>query len=119
VNFEFSPEELEFQEEVRAFLEQVQSEEVMDSSPEQLSQTVDTPAKRAFMGQLAERGWLGMSWPEHYGGQARSGVYDFLLTEQLSRFGAPQPGKGVGMVGKTLIRHGSDTLKQYFLQCSH
>jgi alkylation response protein AidB-like acyl-CoA dehydrogenase len=115
VNFEFSPEELEFQEEVRAFLEQVQSEEVMDSSPEQLSQTVDTPAKRAFMGQLAERGWLGMSWPEQYGGQARSGVYDFLLTEQLSRFGAPQPGKGVGMVGKTLIRHGSDTLKQYFL----
>ena len=44
MDFEFSPEELEFQDEVRAFLERAQSDEVMDSSPEQLSQTVDTPA---------------------------------------------------------------------------
>jgi len=88
---------------------------VMDANPEQLSQTVDTPAKRAFMRKLAERGWLGMSWPAEYGGQERSGVYDFLLTEALSRHGCPQPGKGVGIVGKTLIRHGSEVLKREFL----
>jgi len=87
----------------------------MDANPEQLSQTVDTPAKRAFMRKLAERGWLGMSWPRQYGGQERPGIYDYILTEALSRFGAPQPGKGVGIVGKTLIRHGNEKLKQYFL----
>jgi alkylation response protein AidB-like acyl-CoA dehydrogenase len=56
-----------------------------------------------------------MSWPREYGGAERPGIYDFVLTEALSRYGAPQPGKGVGIVGKTLIRHGNEKLKQYFL----
>ena len=29
--------------------------------------------------------------------------------------GAPQPGKGVGIVGKTIIRNGNETLKEFFL----
>ena len=115
MDFELSEEEQAFEKEVVAFLEANSSPEVMDDNPEHLSQTVETPAKRAFMRKLAEQGWLGMSWPKEYGGQERSGIYDFLLTEALSRFGAPQPGKGVGIVGKTLIRHGNDELKRYFL----
>jgi alkylation response protein AidB-like acyl-CoA dehydrogenase len=115
VDFEFSDEERRFEQEVVRFLEENRSPEVMDANPEQLSQTVDTPPKRGLMRKMAERGWLGMSWPRQYGGQERSGIYDFLLTEALSRFGAPQPGKGVGIVGKTLIRNGNEKLKQYFL----
>jgi alkylation response protein AidB-like acyl-CoA dehydrogenase len=115
MDFELSAEERAFEAEVERFLEENRSPDVMDVHPEQLSQTVDTPAKRAFMRKLAGRGWLGMSWPKQYGGQERPGIYDFILTEALSRFGAPQPGKGVGIVGKTLIRHGNETLKQYFL----
>jgi hypothetical protein len=115
VNFEFSDAERAFEAEVEAFLDEHATDEVRDRHPEQLSQTVDTPAKRAFMRELAERGWLGMSWPRAYGGQERPGIYDFLLTEALSRRGCPQPGKGVGIVGKTLIRHGSEALKREFL----
>jgi len=115
MDFELSEEEQAFEKEVVAFLEANASPKVMDDNPEHLSQTVETPAKRAFMRKLAEQGWLGMSWPKEYGGQERSGIYDFLLTEALSRFGAPQPGKGVGIVGKTIIRHGNDELKRYFL----
>jgi alkylation response protein AidB-like acyl-CoA dehydrogenase len=115
MDFEFSPEERAFEAEVEAFLEAASSPDVMDAQPEQLSQTVDTPAKRAFMRKLSERGWLGMSWPKEYGGQERPGIYDFLLTEALSRHGAPQPGKGVGIVGKTIIRHGNEAMKRRFL----
>jgi len=115
MDFDLSEDELTFEKEVVAFLEANQSEEVMDSNPEHLSQTVETPEKRAFMRQLAEQNWLGMSWPSEYGGQEKSGIYDFLLTEALARFGAPQPGKGVGIVGKTIIRNGNDELKSYFL----
>jgi len=115
MDFEFAPEERRFEAEVERFLEAERSPDVMDAHPEQLSQTVDSPAKRAFMRKLAERGWLGMSWPKQYGGQAQPGIYDFMLTEALSRVGAPQPGKGVGIVGKTLIRHGNEKLKQFFL----
>ena len=115
MDFEFSAEERGFEGEVERFLEAERAPDVMDAHPEQLSQTVDSPAKRAFMRKLAERGWLGMSWPKQYGGQEKPGIYDFLLTEALSRFGAPQPGKGVGIVGKTIIRHGNENLKQFFL----
>jgi alkylation response protein AidB-like acyl-CoA dehydrogenase len=115
MNFEVDPEVQAFQKQVEEFLEANRSPEVMDPQPEQLSQTVETPPKRALMRKLAEKGWLGMSWPKEYGGKELSGIYDFVLTEALSRVGAPQPGKGVGIVGKTLIRHGNATLKEYFL----
>ena len=115
MDFEFSAEELAFAAELEAFLDLHATPDVADANPEQLSQTVDTPAKRAFMRKLAARGWLGMSWPKAYGGQEKSGIYDFLLTEALSRRGCPQPGKGIGIVGKTLIRHGSEKMKREFL----
>jgi 3-oxocholest-4-en-26-oyl-CoA dehydrogenase alpha subunit len=115
VDFAFSEEELEFERELERFLEANRSEDAMDRNPEHLSQTVETPPKRALMRKLAEQGWLGMSWPKQYGGRELPGIYDFLLTEALSRYGAPQPGKGVGIVGKTIIRHGNDELKAYFL----
>jgi hypothetical protein len=115
VDFELSEDEQAFQEEVERFLEANRTPDVMDPNPEQLSQTAETPPKRAFMRKLAEQGWLGMSWPKEFGGQERSGIYDFILTESLSRFGAPQPGKGVGIVGKTIIRNGNDKLKAEFL----
>ncbi len=115
MNFELNPDERAFEAEVEKFLRENYSADVMDANPEQLSQTVDSPAKRAFMRKLAERGWLGMSWPKEYGGRELSGIYDFILTEALSRWGAPQPGKGVGIVGKTLIRRGSERMKREFL----
>ena len=115
MDFELSPEEKAFTAELEAFLRENASPEVMDPNPEQLSQTVDSPAKRAFMKKLAERGWLGMSWPKQFGGREWSGIYDFILTEALSRWGAPQPGKGVGIVGKTLIRRGNERLQAEFL----
>ena len=115
MNFELNPDERAFEAEVEQFLRENYSADVMDANPEQLSQTVDSPPKRAFMRKLAERGWLGMSWPKEYGGRELSGIYDFILTEALSRWGAPQPGKGVGIVGKTLIRRGSERMKREFL----
>ena len=115
MDFDFSEDERRFGQELERFLADHASPDVMDANPEQLSQTVDTPAKRAFMGELSRRGWLGMSWPSEFGGQERSGIYDFLLTEALSRSGEPQPGKGVGIVGKTIIRHGNEKLKSFFL----
>jgi alkylation response protein AidB-like acyl-CoA dehydrogenase len=87
----------------------------MDLTRENFSQLCDTPERRAFMKKLAAKGWLGMSWPKQFGGQEIEGVYEFILNEALARRAAPQIGKGVGIIGKTLIRHGSEKLKQEFL----
>src|SRR4051794_6139431 len=80
-----------------------------------MAQIVDTPKRRAFMAELGAKGWLGLTWPEEYGGSAGEGVYEYLLNEALAARGGPQIGKGVGIIGKTLIAHGNDFLKQTFL----
>jgi hypothetical protein len=49
MEFDLSDEERRFEIEVEAFLRENASPDVMDANPEQLSQTVDTPEKRAFM----------------------------------------------------------------------
>ena len=115
MDFNFSPEQVAFVEEVEAFLDSHDDPEVFDLTRENMAQIVDTPRRREFMASLGEQGWLGITWPEEYGGQDGDGVYEYLLNESLSRRGGPQIGKGVGIVGKTIIRHGSEKLKKEFL----
>ncbi|MFQ5514423.1 MAG: acyl-CoA dehydrogenase family protein [Myxococcota bacterium] len=115
MDFELSEQEQTFLAEVDAFIEANRSDQVMDLTRENMAQLVDTPERRAFMGKLAERGWLGMTWPREHGGQERDGIYEYLLNECLAGVGAPQIGKGVGIIGKTIIRHGSEKLKREFL----
>ena len=115
MNFEFAAAERAFQDEVEKFLDEHATPDVADVTRENMAQIVDTPERRAFMKKLSERGWMGMTWPKEYGGQEKEGVYEYLLNESLARRGAPQIGKGVGIVGKTLIRHGSEKLKKEFL----
>ena len=115
MDFEFSADERRFLQEVTAFLEANHDPRVMDPSRENLAQLVDTPERRAFMKKLAKRGWLGITWPKEYGGQGGRGFYEYLLNEKLSSVGAPQLGKGTGVVGKTLIKVASEKLKKEFL----
>src|SRR3974390_585155 len=115
VDFEFSPEQLAFVEEVERFLDDHDDPEVFDVTRENMAQIVDTPKRRAFMAEVGAKGWLGITWPKEYGGSEGDGVYEYLLNESLARRGGPQIGKGVGIIGKTLIAHGNDFLKQKFL----
>src|SRR5580692_7751449 len=115
MDFEFSEEQLAFVKEVETFLDENDDPDVFDLTRENMAQIVDTPKRRAFMATLGERGWLGMTWPKQYGGSEGEGVYEYLLNERLAGRGGPQIGKGVGIIGKTLIRHGNEKLKAEFL----
>ncbi len=115
MDFEFSAEEREFIRQVDEFLKENYSPDVMDPSRENMAQVSDTPERRAFMKKVSKRGWLGITWPKEHGGQDGSGIYEYLLNEKLSAVGAPGIGKGVGIVGKTLISVGSEKLKKEFL----
>jgi alkylation response protein AidB-like acyl-CoA dehydrogenase len=115
MDFDFSPEQEAFAAEVEKFLDEHDDPDVFDLTRENMAQIVDTPKRRAFMAQLGEMGWLGITWPEEYGGSEGEGVYEFILNEALAARGGPQIGKGVGIIGKTLIAHGNDFLKQKFL----
>jgi len=115
MDFNYSPEQVTFADEVEKFLDEHEDPEVFDLTRENMAQIVDTPRRREFMAELGNQGWLGITWPEEYGGKASDGFYEYLLNEALARRGGPQIGKGVGIIGKTLILHGSEKLKQEFL----
>jgi alkylation response protein AidB-like acyl-CoA dehydrogenase len=115
MEFEFSDEQIAFVKEVETFLNANDDPDVFDVTRENMAQIVDTPKRRAFMASLGQQGWLGMTWPAEYGGSEGEGVYEYLLNEQLAGRGGPQIGKGVGIIGKTLIRHGNERLKAEFL----
>jgi alkylation response protein AidB-like acyl-CoA dehydrogenase len=115
VNFDFSPEQVAFVDEVERFLDENDDPEVFDVTRENMAQIVDTPKRREFMRKVADRGWLGITWPAEWGGRDGDGVYEYLLNEALARRGGPQIGKGVGIIGKTVLAHGSDRLKREFL----
>ena len=59
MDFEFSPEQLAFVEEVERFLDEHDDPEVFDVTRENMAQIVDTPTRRAFMAEVGEQGWLG------------------------------------------------------------
>ena len=115
MDFEFSPEQQAFAAEVDAFLDEADDPDVFDLTRENMAQIVDTPKRRAFMAKLGEMGWLGMTWPKEHGGPEGEGVYEYLLNEQLAGRGGPQIGKGVGIIGKTILSHGTEKMKQEFL----
>jgi alkylation response protein AidB-like acyl-CoA dehydrogenase len=115
VDFDFSPEQLAFRDDVEVFLDANDDPVVFDVTRENMAQVADIPERRALMGKVAQQGWLGITWPKEWGGQEGDGVYEYLLNEALARRGGPQIGKGIGIIGKTILRHGSDKMKQEFL----
>ena len=71
----------------------------------------------AWEKKLAEGGWIGIAWPEEYGGRACSLEQQVIFHEEYARAGGPgRVGHiGEGLTGPTLIAFGSEQQKQRFL----
>lgn len=70
-----------------------------------------------FSRRLAARGWIGMTWPKKYGGQERSALERYVLTEELLAAGAPVGAHWVAdrQSGPLLLRFGSEEQRQRYL----
>jgi alkylation response protein AidB-like acyl-CoA dehydrogenase len=75
-----------------------------------------TPQLKAFYRALAERNWLALSWPASAGGMGRSPLQEFLLWNEAHFRNIARPPQGVGVVAKTIIRHGTDEQKRTWLE---
>jgi alkylation response protein AidB-like acyl-CoA dehydrogenase len=119
MDFNLSLEERRFVDEVRQFLDaqaqRADASETMAPQRDSHAQLANSPERRDFNRRMAKRGYLGMSWPAEHGGQEQPGIYEYLLNEELALRGAPLIGKGVGCIGKTIIRHGSEAMQRKFL----
>jgi alkylation response protein AidB-like acyl-CoA dehydrogenase len=65
---------------------------------------------REFSRAVAQRGWVGMTWPRRYGGGARSSAERLVVTEELLRAGAPVAAHWTAdrQIGPTLLTHGTE-----------
>lgn len=70
-----------------------------------------------FSQKLGKRGWLGLTWPRRYGGQERSLLERFVVTEELLAAGAPVAAHWVAdrQSGPLLLRYGTEEQRQKFL----
>ena len=72
---------------------------------------------RNWQAQLADGRWVGVAWPEEYGGRGAGPVEHFIVTEELARARAPElVGRiGINLVGPTLLAHGTAEQKERWL----
>ena len=113
MRFNFTREQDEFRQEVRDFLD---VEMKAEGIPISISDLVGASSQE-FSKKMAERGWIGMTWPKKYGGQERTYVEKMILLEECMRVRAPI-GYHFGadrQVGPALIKFGSQWQKEYFL----
>jgi len=75
----------------------------------------DPTVYKAVIRQLGADGWLGMGWPEEYGGRNRSMVDQLIFTDVAAAAGVPVPHLTLNTIGPTIMRYGTDEQKDYFL----
>jgi acyl-CoA dehydrogenase len=73
---------------------------------------------RNWQHTLCDAGWAGITWPAEYGGRGGTGIEQEIFNEELAAYQAPSSplhNVSIGMVGPTLIAHGSDEQKSRHL----
>ena len=114
MEFSFTREEEGFREELRGLLRKELPPGwrygVIETSEE------DWALERALRKKLAERGWLTIGWPKEYGGQGASPITQLVFNEEMAYHRAPgRDAFGIGMLGPTLMVHGTEEQKKQYL----
>jgi alkylation response protein AidB-like acyl-CoA dehydrogenase len=107
VDLNYSPEDEAFRQRVRQWC------------AEHLAGHLETLAqKKAWQRTLYDAGFVGMGWPREYGGQDARPMEQAIVAEEMAR--ANMPGAinslALGLIGPTLIVHGSDDQKQRYVR---
>ena len=122
MDFDYTPEEEAFRKEVRDWLA-----ENMRELPEWwgrsdvLGPETDSDEYRQFSmwwhRKLYDAGFVGIAWPEEYGGRGASLIEQMIFSEELARHRAPGPTNliGIGWAGPTIMAAGTEEQKKRFL----
>ncbi|MEU2563599.1 acyl-CoA dehydrogenase family protein [Streptomyces longispororuber] len=70
---------------------------------------------RETIRRLGADRWLGVGWPEEYGGRGLTPMEQFIFFDEAAQAGVPLPLMALNTVGPTLMRFGTDEQKAYFL----
>lgn len=123
MDFEDTREEAAVREEARAWLS---ARAIPKGHPDDFSAGMwssdyseDTYVKRCreWQGVLAQGGWAGVTWPAAYGGRGGRAIDSAIFNQEQARFGVSNGvfAIAIGMVGPTILAHGTDDQKQRYL----
>lgn len=73
--------------------------------------------RRAWDRELGEGGWIGVTWPQAYGGRGGTLAHEVILQMELAQAGAPARGAfhGETLLAPTLLAHGTEEQKRRLL----
>ena len=108
MDLNYSPEDLAFREKTRRWFEA--------HTPRQELKTL--AERKTWHRTLYDAGYVGMGWPRQYGGGDATPMQQAIVADEMARVNAPPTvnGLGIGIVGPTIIVHGSEAQKQRYLK---
>ncbi|MCH7578882.1 MAG: acyl-CoA dehydrogenase family protein [Chloroflexi bacterium] len=108
MDFNLTPEEETFRDEVRSFIQEHLSPEARK----------DPDLMANWLKSVREKRWVGFNWPPEYGGGGGGIMEQVILKEEMSKAGAPPLGTsmmGLQWVGPAIIEYGTEEQKKQFL----
>ncbi|MEP4394780.1 acyl-CoA dehydrogenase family protein, partial [Marinobacter sp.] len=114
MDIHFTPQELAFRSEVRAFLEQNLPTDIAEKV--RLGRRLAKEDHQRWQRILNQKGWYAVNWPEEYGGTGWSVVQKHIFDEECAAAGAPRlVAFGVNMVAPVIIKFGTQAQKDFYL----
>jgi alkylation response protein AidB-like acyl-CoA dehydrogenase len=112
MDLRFSPADEQYRIKLRTWLE-----ENVPTEPHPAEQDAEFAYRRTWQRRLYAGGWVGINWPKEYGGQGATLIQQAIYAQEMTRAKAPQPanGLGIGIVGPTLMHHGTEEQKKRFI----
>ncbi|HXM57548.1 MAG TPA: acyl-CoA dehydrogenase family protein [Candidatus Dormibacteraeota bacterium] len=118
MDFELTPAERAFRDEVRAWL-RANRPAWADGGDDDEDATSQTWLERrvAWQRTLHEAGYIGLNWPREYGGRGATLMEQIIFSQEMIEARAPGPINviGLGMGGPVIIAHGTEAQKQRYL----
>ena len=114
MRFVFTEEQESFRQEVQEFLqEELAAGRFQTRSGVLMVEETSVELSR----RMAQKGWIGLTWPKKFGGQERTYVEKAIMMEEMLKVQAPIGFHYMGdrQVGPAIIKFGSDWQKEYFL----
>jgi 3-oxocholest-4-en-26-oyl-CoA dehydrogenase alpha subunit len=112
MRLDYTPEQVQLRDEIRATMEKVMTPERQAAISERVE---GGPAVRECVRALAAADLLGVGWPKEFGGRGFSAMEQFIFAEEARRVNAPIPLVTLNTVGPTLMHFGTEEQKQTFL----
>jgi alkylation response protein AidB-like acyl-CoA dehydrogenase len=115
VDLSDTPEQAAYRARVREWVEAHASEAPPATGSSEDEAYID--ARRRWQGRLAQAGLAGVTWPKEYGGQGLGPIEHVIVGQELGRLSVPGilDTIGVGMLGPTIIGHGTEEQKARYL----